>query len=273
MTPHPLNKHFTWRCGPKTPSFLTPEQVAHFDRDGYCLVPDVFSAETIAGVTTAIDPWEQRATEFLRTQPNGEMFIAQADAITFTVHLVARSDECRQFSMHPSLLGIARDLIGGSVRMYWDQAVYKKPEPIREFPWHQDNGYAFVEPQQYLTCWIPLTDATLANGCPWIAPGLHRRGTLAHTMGPFGLTCLESVDDAVPVDAPAGSAVVFSSLTPHRTGPNRSETVRKAYIVQYAPTGAVIHRGVERITADAADRQYEVLRDGVPVQVGPVPLN
>ena len=41
------------------------------------------------------------------------------------------------------------------------------------FPWHQDNGYAFLEPQQYLTCWIALTDATRENGCPWVVPGLH----------------------------------------------------------------------------------------------------
>ena len=35
--------------------------------------------------------------------------------------------------------------------------------------------------------------------------------------------------------------VVFSSLTPHRTGPNVTNEVRKAYIVQYAPDGAVMY--------------------------------
>jgi ectoine hydroxylase-related dioxygenase (phytanoyl-CoA dioxygenase family) len=245
--------------------YLSRQQIAQFDRDGYCLVEHAFSADTLAELIAAIDPWEESETDFLRTQPHGAMFIAQADAITFTVHLVGRSETCRGFSTHPSLLGIVRDLIGPSVRMYWDQAVYKKPEPDREFPWHQDNGYAFVEPQQYLTCWIPLTDATLANGCPWVAPRRHRLGTLQHWAGSFGLTCLDAVDDAVPVEAPAGSAVVFSSLTPHRTGPNTTDTVRKAYIVQYAPDGASVRRDDGDVLADAADRQYEVLRDGRPV--------
>lgn len=265
MITHLLNQGFEWRRGPSAPTFLSVEQVEQFDRDGYCLVTDAFSEQTIERVTRAIDPWEEGATEFLRTQPNGEFFIAQADSITFTVHLVSRSDECRAFSKHPSLLGIARDLIGPSVRMYWDQAVYKKPEPVREFPWHQDNGYAFVEPQQYLTCWIPLTEATLDNGCPWVAPGLHRQGTLAHHNGAYGLTCLDSFDGAVPVEAPVGSAVVFSSLTPHRTGPNVTDQVRKSYIVQYAPDGAAVRRDGEVIPADALDRQYEVLRDGMAV--------
>jgi hypothetical protein len=61
--------------------------------------------------------------------------------------------------------------------------------------------------------------------------------------------------------------VVFSSLTPHSTGPNRTGDVRKAYIVQYAPSGAEVVRpepgGAElRIPADDDGRQYEVLRGG-----------
>ena len=36
----------------------------------------------------------------------------------------------------------------------------------------------------------------------------------------------------------AGDIVVFSSLTPHTTGPNLTGEVRKSYIVQFAPDGA-----------------------------------
>ena len=41
-------------------------------------------------------------------------------------------------------------------------------------------------------------------------------------------------------EVPAGGVVVFSSLTPHLTGPNMTDAVRKAYILQYAPTGAIV---------------------------------
>jgi hypothetical protein len=37
--------------------------------------------------------------------------------------------------------------------------------------------------------------------------------------------------------------VFFSSLTPHLTGPNTSNGVRKAYIVQYAKSDAVVLEG------------------------------
>ena len=66
------------------------------------------------------------------------------------------------------------------MRLYWDQAVYKKPGTKDEFPWHQDNGYTYIEPQAYLTCWVALTDTDESNGCPWVMPGLHRRGLSSH---------------------------------------------------------------------------------------------
>ena len=135
------------------------------------------------------------------------MFIATADEITFTVHLVARCPEARRFAADPVLADLCHDLVGDDVRLYWDQAVYKKPEPAREFPWHQDNGYAFLEPQQYLTCWVPLTDATVDNGCPWVVPGVHRLGTLQHEPSAVGLQCLIDAPDAVAIEASVGDVV------------------------------------------------------------------
>jgi ectoine hydroxylase-related dioxygenase (phytanoyl-CoA dioxygenase family) len=184
----------------------------------------------------------------------------------------------RDLSVYPRILDICSDLIGPDVRLYWDQAVYKKPEKPRRFPWHQDNGYTFVEPQEYLTLWVALCDATLHNGCPQVARGLHRRGTLRHYfVDPLGFECLEDFDDVAVAEVPAGGAVVFSSLTPHLTGPNTTASVRKAYILQYAPSDACVLRGdprqepSERVPCADPARQYEVLRGGEPVAPPPLP--
>jgi ectoine hydroxylase-related dioxygenase (phytanoyl-CoA dioxygenase family) len=113
---------------------------------------------------------------------------------------------------------------------------------------------------------VALSDATPENGCPWIVPGLHRRGTLRHELTPLGWRCLEAPEGAVPVPVRAGSIAVFSSLTPHRTGPNRTRAVRKAYIVQFAPDGAELLGGDgSRARCDAPDRQFLVLRGGEAV--------
>jgi ectoine hydroxylase-related dioxygenase (phytanoyl-CoA dioxygenase family) len=264
---HDLNTDFSWADHPGPFRAVTPEQARRYDEQGFFVLEGALGADEVAGLLRAIDPFEARQEEALRRMEGGRFFIARADEITFTTHLVLRSELLRRFTSSALFADVCADLIGPDVRLYWDQAVYKKPGTESPFPWHQDNGYAFVEPQQYLTCWVALTDATEDNGCPWVVPGLHRRGTLAHEYSDIGFVCLHDPAEAVAVPAPAGSIVVFSSLTPHSTGPNRTGSVRKAYIVQFAPTGAAVIRtepggAVTRITADDQGRQYEVLRHG-----------
>jgi phytanoyl-CoA hydroxylase len=256
---HSLNRGFVWRAPSWAPSFLSRGDFAQYCEQGYVVVRGAISREAVAAVTAAIDPFEAEAEAFLRRQPDGTFLIAKADAITFTTHVAARSSVLRDFAKSAPFAGLARDLIGRRVRLYWDQAVYKKPENAREFPWHQDNGYTFVEPQEYLTCWVALTDTDETNGCPWVMPGMHRHGTLKHWWTETGFCCLDEAPGAVAAPARAGDIVVFSSLTPHRTGPNLTGAVRKAYILQYAPDGAVsVGEDGARTVQDDAGRQFLV---------------
>ncbi len=256
---HPLNVGFEWSMPePKDLRALTPAQYRQFDAEGFVKLEGVFTPEEVATVIAAIDPLEQQSEEFLRTQ-GGRVSISEADVITFTTHIVKKSDVLKRFSAHPKIRDICHDLIGGDVRLYWDQSVYKKTGKEQEFPWHQDNGYTFIEPQQYLTLWIPLVDVDENNGCPWIAPGVHKRGTLEHWLTGIGLKCMEDAPDAVCVPGRAGDVIAFSSLAPHRTGPNLVKgTVRKAYILQYAPDGAHTVRSGVRVEQNDPARQYMI---------------
>jgi phytanoyl-CoA hydroxylase len=263
---HPRNRGFRWRAA--TPPFrrLGTEAARAWNEEGGFLLEAAFTPSEIAEVTAAIDPLEAEADAFLASRPDGKLFIAERGNITFVPNLVLRSETLARFCAHPVFAELCHDLIGPDARLYWEQAVYKKPEKPGTFPWHQDNGYRYIEPQQYLTCWVALTDATRENGCPWIAPGQHRRGTLEHWMTPAGWQCLPLDPPGIrPLEAPAGGIVVFSSLTPHRTGPNLSGTVRKSYIVQFAPEGAQAIEGERLVPQDDPGRQYLVLRDGEPV--------
>ena len=270
---HPWNTSFAWadRTGPFQQ--LSAEQVAQFDELGYVVVPDLVEPSAVAAATEDIDCLEAEVDAFLKSREDGRFSIAETGALTIALHAVARSDAARALSRHPAVVGLCADLVGPDVRLYWDQAVYKKTEKPRRVPWHQDNGYTYVEPQAYLTVWLALTDATEDNGCPWVAPGRHRRGTLAHHyVEPLGWECLTDVPDAVPAPVAAGGAVVFSSLTPHLTGPNLTDAVRKAYILQYCPSAAEVLQGdpadgapTGRVPCTAEGRQYEVLRAGAPV--------
>lgn len=258
---HPLNHGFVWRNREvPRPRLLRREQIDGFNRDGFLKLETAFGAGELDEVETVIDPIEAEYAELLRQQADQRIRISMLDTISFTTHIVKRSPVLQRFARHPVFTGLCYDLLGERVRLYWDQSVYKKSSKPKEFPWHQDNGYTFIEPQQYLTCWVPLNDVDEMNGCPWIAPGLHRRGTLRHWTTDIGMKCLEEVPDAVPVPAKRGDVVVFSSLSPHRTGPNlRQGTVRKAYILQYAIDGAVGVTEQGRVPQNDPERQFLVL--------------
>ena len=263
---HENNKGFEWSMPAGPYDFLSPEQIKSFDENGYAIVEDAFTSEEIEKVLEKIDPFEFNVTEALKGLDGGKFFISRAEEITFTTHLVTQSKELKEFSKHEVFTGICKDLVGDNVRLYWDQAVYKKPGTKDEFPWHQDNGYTFIEPQAYLTCWVALTDTDETNGCPCVMPGLHKKGTLHHETTDIGYEIPLDSSDSVTLPLKAGSIAVFSSLTPHRTGPNLNENIRKAYILQYAPEGSkrlISHSLSEEVNEES--RQYFVLKEGSKV--------
>lgn len=235
---HRFNRGFEWRPPAGPYRFLSAQQVDSYNLAGYFVVEDALAPPVVEALVDEIDPIEARLSTVLSRVPEVEVPPSQ---FTVTTRLVQRSDLLRRVCCTGVLADLAHELLGPRVRLYWDQSVYKKPGSWRTFPWHQDNGRSFVDPQQYLTCWLALTDATEENGCPVIAPGMHRLGTLEHWEGAQGLTCIdEPVGDHVAVPMRAGSILAFSSLTVHCTWPNRTDAVRKAYVIQYVPDGAVI---------------------------------
>jgi phytanoyl-CoA hydroxylase len=269
--PHPWNRAFRWEDHTGPFHHITAAQAQQFDRDGFFVVEDAFGDDEIGALTDELAPGEQAVRDFLAELPGGRFQVAGVDTQTVAPHQVQRSAWVQRFCAHPVLTGLCRDLVGPDVRLYWEQAVYKQPHSVEPVLWHQDNGYTYVEPQAYLTCWIALTDATPDNGCVRVLPGVHRGGTLRHRDTPIGFECFG--DDALEVEVPvrAGAVVVFSSLTPHHTGLNHTDTVRRSYIVQYAPDGAVTLEGdpksepVRRVPQDDPDRQFLVVQHGRPL--------
>ncbi|MBM3661257.1 MAG: phytanoyl-CoA dioxygenase family protein, partial [Actinobacteria bacterium] len=75
---HPWNDGFAWipRRGPFR--VLTPAQAEQFDRDGFVVVPDVFSPTEIAEVLNEIDEAEAAVEAMLRDVDDERLFIAEA---------------------------------------------------------------------------------------------------------------------------------------------------------------------------------------------------
>ena len=266
--PHQWNHGFAWPEHRDVTTISVAEARA-YDELGYFVIEDAFSLDEMEQLDAALTHGDEKVKAMLASVPGGRFSVAGLDTQTVAPHAVTRSEHARRFAAHPLFGGIARDLIGPNVWLYWDQSVYKQPNSAEPVLWHQDNGYTYVEPQSYLTCWVAITDATPDNGCVAVMPSAHHDGTLVHRTTPVGQECWGDWDAAVEVPVRAGSIVVFTSLTPHATKRNTTDAVRKAYILQYAPDGAVALRGeptdgapVARDRQNDKRRQFWVVRDG-----------
>ena len=101
---------------------------------------------------------------------------------------------------------------------------------------HQDSPYWPIEPMELCSCWFPLDNATLENGCMAVIAGAHRHGALPHievrddyVVDPDHF----NPDDMATLPMQAGDGLFFHSLLPHYTAPNRSDTWRRAIALSY----------------------------------------
>src|SRR3954451_12925695 len=97
ITPHELNTAFTWVDHPGPWRGLTADQARQFDEDGFTVIPGAFPTDVIGEVRDAIDEQEAQLEAALRRSHDGNIFIYRADEITFTTHIVARSQVVRDF--------------------------------------------------------------------------------------------------------------------------------------------------------------------------------
>ncbi len=214
---------------------ISAQQQARFDTEGYLLLPGFIPTSEVDELTRLVELHVREHQQELAAQAT--QGVSRAGEISFTQHLAERDDRIARFVRHERLISLAVSLLGPDLELYWDQAVYKLPDTRRDFPWHQDNGYTPVEPERYLTVWLALGEVTLQSGCLWLLPGSHRSGVRPHVDTPIGKAADPGDNVGVPVEARRGDVLAFSSLLLHKSGPNVSADERKAYIVQYAPTG------------------------------------
>jgi hypothetical protein len=109
-----------------------------------------------------------------------------------------------------------------------------------ELVWHQDR-WAMFDRDPLITVWTALDPATVANGCVQILPSTH--GALINPSHPSGFLTEAQVREQlrkgtpVPLEVPAGHAVLLHNWLLHSSGVNRSSIARRAFSVCYMDAG------------------------------------
>ena len=189
------------------PSHLTSAQLAHFQSDGFLVLPSFNTAAEVAGlrhrafdIVDAFDANQHRAifstqeqsrtadAYFLASAHNiscffeeeafdadGQLKQAKQLSINKIGHALHDLDAVfRGFSCTPTLKAVAQDVGLAAPQIRQSMVIFKQPHIGGEVRWHQDATFFVTEPQTVTTFWFALEDATLENGCLWVQPGGHR---------------------------------------------------------------------------------------------------
>jgi phytanoyl-CoA hydroxylase len=129
-----------------------------------------------------------------------------------------------------------RILLGKELRLFRADALMKPPIIGSEKGVHQDSSNWPIEPMSLWSCWVPLDDSTLDNGCMMVIPGSHRDGLRPHVHMRNDYLIEEGrydVDALEPVPMRRGSGLFFHSLVVHGTAANTSAKPRRAVTMTY----------------------------------------
>ena len=150
-----------------------------------------------------------------------------------------------RFKFTPALLDAVEDIIGHDIIAFLLMMIWKPPaatgiEAVHHF--HQDAFYfPFGPHDRILAAWVPLDDASEANGGLTVIPGSHRWNVKTHKL-PEGVEnaltfCVDDVADhpeAVSPEVKAGDAILFHSHLFHKTGANRTDGHRRVLTMHAA---------------------------------------
>jgi phytanoyl-CoA hydroxylase len=249
--------------------------VARYGRDGYAVLAGALRADQVQalrkeavricrGELGAVDGGQPPTTD----EPD-DLVVRRYLCIHFPHKL---SGLMRATLAHPAVVDALTRLIGPDVKAM-QSMLFIKSEGKPGQAWHQDELFIPTRDRSLTAAWIALDDATVENGCLWVLPGSHRPGVLYpdrdHHDPRFDCE-VEAYDfpyrddDAVAVQVPAGSVVLFNGYLLHMSLPNTGRHgLRRALVNHYMSARSLLPWFVpEGVTPGRADHRDVVLVAG-----------
>ena len=238
-----------------TNSPITDDHRKQYQRDGYFILERAIGEEHLTILRDSCDhlidlmhqEMDRLGTDHIHISHRGKRY-----------HIAKKYDQSprlTEYVFSDLMADVCKATIGDTAFLFYDQYVAKAAEQGISFSWHQDSGYVDFNHNPYVTVWAAVDDMSIENGTayvlPWSKCGIRSRvehirdPQTGDKVGYFGS------EEGIPAVVPAGSLVVFSSLTFHRSGANTTDKMRRAYVTQYSTerlldpeTDELMHLGV-----------------------------
>ncbi len=219
---------------------ITAEQIEQYQTQGFFILEKVIPPEQLDGLRAECERLVNEVDQELESSGVTSVGLTQYKKRYFIGNRGQESTQISRFIFGDVMAEVARSTLGDTVYLFNEQYVVKTPEKGTQFAWHQDSGYIGHYHTPYLSCWCSLDDMTIENGTIFVLPydraGMKPEDLFDHqveseTNDKVGY---RGDDPGLPALVPAGSVVVFSSRTFHRSGVNTSPNVRRSYLAQYS---------------------------------------
>ena len=203
---------------------------------GY-FITDAFSPNYIMGIRQqflSLFECKSDAEVIELYKTNKARWVKAYDQLRYLPEIYALAGNSRTLSMAYAA-GIKHPAIGAKLVVRADMP----NDDEWSFPPHQDAPYN-PGSRNRITVWVPFQDTEIAEGALKIIPGVHWYTELPQEKN---LLVTPPIDeDYISVPVKLGQALVFSQFLIHKSGPNRSNTIRFSLQARYNDLEELVHR-------------------------------
>ena len=147
-------------------TYLSPNQLKQYEDEGFVSPLDVFSKEKSKEIRDEIELIEKQMPHEL--EKDGR----------YNAHLI--SPLLDWVTHHPSVLNTVESLIGKNILICGTTLFIKNPNIKGFVSYHQDAKYIGLEPYNWVTAWVAVTDSNEHNGCMKMWSGSHKDNLKEH---------------------------------------------------------------------------------------------
>ena len=154
------------------------------------------------------------------------------------IHLI--SPIFNKICLNKSILDAVQSIIGKNILICGTTLFIKNPNEKGFVSYHQDAKYIGLEPHNWVTVWLAVTDTNEHNGCMKMLPGSHKENLKSHEQKFDDNNLLTRgqtikgvpLNKTEPVILKAGQMSLHHPLVVHGSGLNKSNDRRIGFVIQ-----------------------------------------